>query len=148
MIVPKTSMPKPFLLSQIKSEPLDQQCLEDQSTNLNNELPVQNDLLSIISSIKPIMVKAEPIINERFQYLEKLLFDDGLDSVLAHGGLIQIYHYFKEIISLKEPHRELTLLLKVLAKANLTVDMLKETKIGKLVNLVRLEQRFDREVRV
>ena len=39
-------------------------------------------------------------------------------------------------------------MLKALARATLTVDMLKETKIGKLVNLVRLEPRFDKEVRL
>jgi hypothetical protein len=50
-----------------------------------------------------------------------------------------VYQYFKEILANKESHYELGTLLKVLAKANLTVDMLKETKIGKLVNLVRLD---------
>lgn len=40
------------------------------------------------------------------------------------------------------------MIFQILAKAQLTVDMLKETKIGKLVNLVRLEQKYDRGVRM
>ena len=70
-----------------------------------------------------------------------------LSDYLSQGGLQHIYTLFKEIISSPDPHSDLHAILGLLSRANLTVDMLKETKIGKLVNLVRLEARFNKACR-
>ncbi len=61
--------------------------------------------------------------------------------------LRKVYYYFKEIINSEATSSDLLIILKLMWKSLLTVEQLKEIKIGKLVNLVKGEERFDKEVR-
>jgi hypothetical protein len=85
MTVPKSLMPKPFLLPQVKTEPIE--LFEEQSTNIYNDIDT-NDLVSIISNIRPLQIKREPEQQSRLGYLEKLLTCRSLDHTLQDGGLV------------------------------------------------------------
>ena len=69
------------------------------------------------------------------------------EQTLTNEVLEKIHDYFKEIINSEATNSDLSLILKILWKTTLNVEQLKEIKIGKLVNLVKGEERFDKDIR-
>ncbi len=92
-------------------------------------------------------MEPESSIAFRTQYLQRLLDTVMPEQSLSNDVLERLYDYFKEIINFEAKSSDLSLILKILWKTVLNVEQLKEIKIGKLVNLVKGEERFEKEIR-